>query len=458
MSRAASALTYIESHRKEFLEELFELLRIPSVSSEPAAKPDMEKCAARFRELLTEAGLRAEVISTSGHPVVYGERVQGGRPSILIYGHYDVQPAEPLEKWNRHPFDPIVENDNILARGASDDKGQLLALVAGLKAAIQTGGAGGVDIKILIEGEEEIGSPSLPEFLKRERDRLRADYVVIADTSQFARGVPAITYGLKGLVYLELVVRGPGKDLHSGSYGGAVMNPANALARILAACQDTFGKVAIPGFYDQVRPLEDWERRMFAQLPFKEEEFLADVGAPALWGEEGYTTLERKWGRPTFDLNGLVSGHTGTGSKTVLPAEARAKFSMRLVPDQDPDAIIRQTEEFIREITPPGVTVEIKRYHSAPPVLVSRESPGVRAAAAALASAFGKEPVFIREGGSIPIVNTFKDELGADSILIGLGLPDDNAHGPNEKFSVADFYRGMATMAEFLEELPAQKK
>jgi acetylornithine deacetylase/succinyl-diaminopimelate desuccinylase-like protein len=277
--------------------------------------------------------------------------------------------------------------------------------------------------------------------------------VVIADTSQFAPDVPAITYGLKGLVYLELIVRGPKKDLHSGSYGGAVMNPANALTRMIAACQGPFGKVAIPGFYDDVRPLEDWERKQFARLPFRDQDFLAEVGAPRLWGEEGYTTLERKWGRPTFDVNGLVSGHTGEGSKTVLPSEARAKFSMRLVPDQNPTDIARKAEQFLREIVPPGVTIEILSHHGASPVLVSRDGPAVRAAAAALASAFGREAVFIREGGSIPVVSDFKEELGAESVLIGLGLPDDNAHSPNEKFCLRDFYRGMLVMAEFLEEL-----
>jgi len=453
MSLAEAARAYIESHRKEFLEELFELLRIPSVSSDPAARPDMEKCAARVRDFLKEAGISAQVFPTGGHPVVYGERMSGGGPAVLIYGHYDVQPAEPLDAWRHDPFDPILEGENILGRGSSDDKGQLFALLAGLKAALQSGSAMGVDIKVLIEGEEEIGSSNLLPFIQKERERLRADCILIADTTQYAPGVPAITYGLKGLVYLELIVRGPGKDLHSGSYGGAVMNPANALARILAACQEPFGKVAIPGFYDRVIPLAGWERKEFARLPFKEEEYLAEVGAPALWGEEGYSTLERMWARPTFDVNGLVSGHTGTGSKTVLPSEARAKFSMRLVPDQDPGEIMRNTEEFIREITPPGVTIEIIRYHSARPVLVPRDNPAVGAAAAAMGRAFGKEPVFIREGGSIPIVNTFKDELGADSILMGLGLPDDNAHGPNEKFCVADFYRGMAAMAEFLDEL-----
>jgi acetylornithine deacetylase/succinyl-diaminopimelate desuccinylase-like protein len=325
---------------------------------------------------------------------------------VLIYGHYDVQPPEPLALWRHGPFEPTVEGDDVVARGASDDKGQVFALVAGLEAWLMSGGTG-VDVKVLIEGEEEVGSHNLAPFLHRERARLRADHVVIADTSQFAPGVPAITYSLKGLVYLELVVRGPKKDLHSGSYGGAVMNPANALTRMIAACQGPFGKVAIPGFYAAVRPLEDWEREEFARLPFSEEDFRAEVGAPRLWGEEGFSTLERKWARPTFDVNGLVSGHTGEGSKTVLPAEARAKFSMRLVPDQKPEDIAGKTREFLGEITPPGVTIEVLSHHGASPVLVSRDGPAVRAAAAALARGFGRDPVFIREGGSIPVVSDF---------------------------------------------------
>jgi acetylornithine deacetylase/succinyl-diaminopimelate desuccinylase-like protein len=349
-----------------------------------------------------------------------------------------------------------------VARGASDDKGQAYALVCGIEAALrgaggagQTGGAGetGVGIKVLLEGEEEIGSPNLAPFIRKERERLRADCVLIADTSQLAQGVPAITYGLKGLVYLELVVRGPAKDLHSGSYGGAVLNPANALTRMIAACQGPFGRVAIPGFYDRVRPLEERERREFAALPFSEKTFLKETGAPSAVGEEGYTTLERKWARPTFDVNGLVSGHTGPGSKTVLPAEARAKFSMRIVADQEPADIARRTMDFLREIAPAGVTVEVLEHHHASPVLVRRDTPAMAAAATALERAFGRKPAYIREGGSIPVVDTFREELGAESILIGLGLPDDNAHSPDERFHLDDFHRGMVAMAEFLGEL-----
>src|SRR5262245_18827149 len=372
-----SALAHLKSQRPRFLEELFDLLRIPSISSEPKLKGEVERAARWVRDRLEKAGLSALLIPTGGHPVVYGERARGGRPSVLIYGHYDVQPVEPLALWRHGPFEPTVEGENVVARGASDDKGQVFSLICGLEAALKAGVADGVDVKVLIEGEEEVGSASLGPFIKQERQRLRADNVIIADTSQLAKGLPAITYGLRGLVYLELIVRGPQKDLHSGSYGGAVMNPANALTRIIAACQGPFGRVAIPGFYDAVRPLADWEREEYKKLPFREEEFRDEVGVKQLFGEEGFSTLERKSARPTFDVNGLVSGHTGEGSKTVLPAEARAKFSMRLVPDQRPEEIARLAESFIREIAPPGVQIEFLRHHGANPVLVRRDGPAV---------------------------------------------------------------------------------
>jgi len=451
MTRAA--VEYIEKNRERFKKELFDLLRIPSVSSDPQKKGDVDRCAKVVLERLKAAGLRADLFPTAGHPIVYGERVHGGRPTVLIYRHYDVQPPAPLHLWRHGAFEPTMEGDSVIARGACDDKGQFMALLAGVEAALQTGGGRGVDLKVLIEGEEEVGSGHLAPFIKKERERLRAEYVVIADTSQFRKGVPAITYGLKGLVYLELIVRGPKKDLHSGSYGGAVMNPANALTRMIAACQGPFGKAAIPGFYDSVRPLEPWEREEFARLPFDEKEFQDEVGSPRLVGEEGFTTLERKWARPTFDVNGLVSGHTGEGSKTVLPSEARAKFSMRLVPDQKPEEIERLVRAYLKEITPPGVTIEILSHHGASPVLVSREGPAVRAAERAMEVGFGKRPVFMREGGSIPIVTTFKQQLGVDTLLLGWGLDDDNTHSPNEKFSLADFHRGIKASAHLWGEL-----
>jgi len=445
---------YVAARQAESLEELKEILRIPSVSTDASKKDDIARCASLVRAHLEKAGLQAEILPTGGHPAVYGERLAApGKPTVLVYGHYDVQPPEPLELWRHGPFEPTVEGEYLVARGATDDKGQALSLVKGIEASFKTRGELPVNVKVLIEGEEEIGSPNLVPFVRKSRERLACDVVVIADSSQFAKDVPAITYGLKGLVYYELTVRGPKKDLHSGSYGGSVANPANVLSRMLAAFQGPFGKVAIPGFYDGVRPLEPREREEFARLSFDEEEYRREVGASKLFGEEGYTTLERKWARPTFDINGLVSGFTGVGAKTVLPSVARAKFSMRLVPDQDPDRITELVRDFLRDITPDTVETELETHHGAKAVLLRRDGKEVQAAARAYEIGFGKKPVFIREGGSIPVVNTFQAELGAESILLGLGLPDDDAHAPNEKFRIQDYYRGMVTMAAFLEEM-----
>ena len=448
---------YVDQNREKTLAELVELLEIPSVSTDESSRGEVARCADHVADRMREAGLETTIFPTEGHPVVYGERLEApGRPSVLVYGHYDVQPPDPVDLWRHGPFHPTVEDGFLVARGATDDKGQFYALLKGVQAALAVHGKLPVNVKMLIEGEEEIGSPNLVPFVRRETERLACDVVLISDSSQFAVDVPAITYGLKGLVYLEITVRGPTKDLHSGSYGGAVANPANVLARMIAACQGPFGKIAIPGFYDDVRPLEDREREEFRQLPFDEAAFARETGVPALFGEEGYSTLERKWARPTFDVNGLLSGFTGEGAKTVLPSVASAKFSMRLVPDQDPEKIRRLVSDFLREIAPDHVEIEIQDHHGARPVLVPREGAVVQAAVRALARGFGREPVFIREGGSIPVVNTFQEELGADSLLLGLGLPDDNAHSPNEHFRIVDYHRGMVTMAAFLEELGAR--
>jgi acetylornithine deacetylase/succinyl-diaminopimelate desuccinylase-like protein len=445
---------YVDARRDQTLAELIELLEIPSVSTDPSLKQEVERCSEKVAARLREAGLQAEIHRTAGHPIVYGERLEApGKPTVLIYGHYDVQPPDPLDLWRHGPFTPAIEDGYLVARGATDDKGQFYALLKGVEACAALRGRLPVNVKMLIEGEEEVGSPNLLPFVEKEKRRLACDVVLISDSCQFAPDVPAITYGLKGLVYLELIVRGPQKDLHSGSYGGAVLNPANILARMIAACQGPFGKVAIPGFYDDVRPLEEWEREEFRKLPFDEEAFRLETGVPALFGEEGYSTLERKWARPTFDVNGLVSGFTGEGAKTVLPAVAKAKFSMRLVPDQEPEKIAALAESFLREIAPAGVTLELRKHHGARPVLVPREGRTVQAAARAIERGFGRAPVFVREGGSIPVVNTFQAKLGVQSLLIGLGLPDDNPHSPNERFRIEDYYRGMVTAAAFLEEL-----
>jgi len=446
--------SFLEPRQDQSFQELLELLRFPSVSTDPGHKNDLERCAAWVLARLEAAGLEARLFPTPGHPVVYAEKIVADTlPTVLVYGHYDVQPPDPVDLWRHAPFDPTVEGEYVVARGASDDKGQFFSLVLGIEAYLATRDTPGVNVKVLLEGEEEVGSPNLLPFVKKEKDRLACDVVVIADSSQFARDIPAITYGLKGLCYLELVVRAASRDLHSGSYGGGVPNAANALTRMMAACQGPFGKIAIPGFYDDVLELEPWEREAFAKLPFDDEKFRAELGLSELYGEDGYTTLERKWGRPTLDINGLHSGFTGEGAKTVLPCEARAKFSMRLVPNQDPETIGALVRAFLEEITPPGVTVEVLDHHGAKPVIVPRDGKPVQAAIKAYTTGFGREPVFVREGGSIPVVNTFQEELGAQSLLTGLGLPDDNLHAPNERFRVKDFHRGSVTMAAFLDEL-----
>ncbi len=448
------ARSFIDSNEQRFRDQLFELLRVPSVSGDSARRDAMKTCAELVRQRMSESGLEVEIVPTDGHPILYGERrgAEGG-PALLVYGHYDVQPAQRSDGWRHDPFEPTVENGSVVARGATDDKGQVFALLCGIRAAIENGVGPDVTIKCIIEGEEEVGSANLMPFVREQRDRLSADAVIISDSSLFADDVPAITYGLRGIVCFELVLRGPRQDLHSGSYGGAVNNPANVLPRVLAACQEPFGRVAIPRFYDRVRPLEKSEREEFRRLPHDDSKFLGEVGAPALWGEEGYTTLERKWARPTFDVNGLVGGYGGEGPKTVLPAEARAKVSMRLVPDQDPEEILELTREFVLSLVPDSIEAEFIPQHGAKPVLVDRSMPAFAAAENAIEVGFGKRPVFIREGGSIPVVNTFKEALGIDSILIGLGLPDDGAHGPNEKFSLKDFRRGMVTMAALVDQV-----
>jgi acetylornithine deacetylase/succinyl-diaminopimelate desuccinylase-like protein len=445
---------YLEAHRGDFEEQLKALIRIPSVSAQPDHDADTRRAAEFVRDDLAAMGLAAELIPTERHPLVYAEGpTVPGKPTVLIYGHYDVQPPEPLEPWLSPPFEPTVRDGNLYARGATDDKGQMFTHLKAAEAWLKAGGGLPVNVKFLIEGEEEVGGAGLEAYVAANRDRLRCDYAVISDTSQFAPGMPAITYGLKGLAYFEVIVQGPKTDLHSGTFGGTVTNPCNALATILASLKGADGRILIPGFYDPVRPLEDWERAEFAKLPFSEAEFQASVGVPSLEGETGYTTLERKWARPTCDVNGLYGGYQGPGPKTVLPSRAGAKLSFRLVPDQDPKVVAEQFRAHVKAVCPPGVTYEVIEHHGAPAVLVGVDSPGVRAAVRAVESGFGKAPVFIREGGSIPVVGLFKTKLGVDTLLLGWGQNDDNLHGPNEKFSLADFHRGIKTSAHLLAEL-----
>lgn len=441
-------LSWLEVQETEILDDLFTFLRISSVSADPAHVADVRRCAEWLAGAFRAAGLAATVEETGGHPAVVAEwRGAPGAPTVLVYGHYDVQPPEPLEAWTSAPFEPVVRDGNVVARGASDDKGQLFCHLAAVRGHLAERGRLPVNLIFLIEGEEESGSAHLEPFLQANRERLRCDAVVVSDSSQFAPGIPALTYGLRGLAYLEAVLRGPARDLHSGSFGGAVQNPANALARMLAALHDPRGRVAVPGFYDDVRPLEDWERAAFAALPFDEEAYRESLGVDALPGEEGYTVLERVWARPTLDVNGLWSGYTGEGAKTVIPSLASAKLSCRLVPDQDPERVAALVEGRLRALAPPGCRVAVRYLHGARPVLVPVDAPAVRAASEALRRGFGAEPVFIREGGSIPVVEAFKRLLGAPVVLLGFGRPDDRAHGPDEKLNLGDFVRGIRTSA-----------
>ncbi len=446
--------TYIESHRQAFIDDLVDLLRIPSVSADSRHTGDVRKAAEWMASHFDKLGLVTELVETAGHPLVVAESPPvPGKPIVLVYGHYDVQPPDPLGEWTTPPFEPSIRHGNIYARGATDDKGQMLTHVKSVEAWIKSGEQLPLQVKFLIEGEEEVGSANLEAFVAKNRDRLACDCVVISDCGQFAPGIPAITYGLRGIAYYELKLTGPRQDLHSGTFGGGVTNPAGALVSMLAALKDADGRIQLPGFYDDVLPLSDAERQQFRDLPFDEADFLRQLAVSATWGEAGYTTLERRWARPTCDINGLTSGYQGEGAKTVLPARASAKFSFRLVPNQDPTKISAALLQFFEARLPPGIRMDLTDYHGAPGVVVPLESPFVAAAAAAIEVGFGRPPVYIREGGSIPIVGTFARELDADVLLLGWGQNDDNTHSPNEKFSLADYHRAILASAHLWPEL-----
>jgi succinyl-diaminopimelate desuccinylase len=450
----ADLASLLSSQASKFEADLFELLRIPSVSADSRHAADVRRAADWVGNQFRQLGLKTETIETAGHPLVYAESPPvAGAPVALVYGHYDVQPPDPLGEWITPPFEPTIRRGNVYARGATDDKGQMLTHVKSVEAWLKSHGKLPLQVKFLIEGEEEVGSPNLYAYLPQAKEKLACDVVVISDTSQFAPGQPAITYGLRGIAYYELRLTGPKQDLHSGTFGGAVTNPANALARMLAALVDDRGRIAVPGFYDDVLPLSAREREEFARLAFDEAKFQAQLGVTGLTGEEGYTTLERRWARPTCDVNGLWSGYQGEGAKTVLPARAGAKFSFRLVPNQDPHRLTTSLRAYLESLCPAGITMELIDFHGAPAALTPLDSPYISAAAQAIERGFGKRPVFIREGGSIPIVTAFQRELGAAALLLGWGLDDDNTHSPNEKFCLADFHRGIAASAYLWEEL-----
>ncbi len=445
---------YLNSQAERFEEDLCELLRIPSVSAKPEHQADVRRAAEWVAARFEGIGLRSEVIATEGHPLVIAESAQvKDAPTVLVYGHYDVQPVEPVDKWTAPPFEPTRRNGNLYARGATDDKGQMLTHLLSAEAWLKCRGSLPLNLKYVIEGEEEVGSRSLEKYLADHADRLAADCVVISDGAQFAPGMPAICYGLRGIAYYELRLTGPNRDLHSGSFGGSVTNPANALAKMLAGLVDAQGRVTLPGFYDNVVPMTDRERQSLAELPFDETAHLRRLGVTGAAGEEGYTLLERRWARPTYDLCGLWAGYQGEGAKTVLPASAGAKISFRLVPNQVQAKITGGLQRRLEELCPPGIEMELIDLHGSPGVLVSLDSPYIDAAGRALEQAFGRPPVFTREGGSIPIVASLHEALKAEVLLLGWGQDDDNAHAPDEKISLADFHHGIRASARLWQEL-----
>jgi acetylornithine deacetylase/succinyl-diaminopimelate desuccinylase-like protein len=454
-----SPVEFAATHRARFESELGDLLRIPSISTLPDHRDDVKRAAHWVAEYLRSMDLPVELIETVGYPLVYSEWLGApGRPTLLGYGHYDVQPVDPLNLWTSPPFQPAVRGGKLFARGAADDKGQILTLIAAVRAYLQTTGSLPVNVKLLIEGEEESGGAEIAAFVREHTGRLRADACLVLDSGMFAPGIPAITLGLRGIVGAEIVVSGPARDLHSGSYGGAAPNPFQALAEIITGLKDKDGRVLIPGFYDRVVPPPAEEAQGWKRLPFDEAAFLHDeVGAPALTGEPEFTALERMWARPTFEVHGMPGGFTGEGTKTVIPARASAKISMRLVANQRPAEIIELFESHVRKITPRGVRVEIKTRGTlgAPPVVISPRSPVITAAQRALTDAFGRETVFVRAGGSVPIASEFAGRLGLPVIVTGWSLPDANMHSPNESLDLEHFHKGIGAVMRLFEQLGA---
>lgn len=459
-TNSQDVLGRIDREREGYLEELKDYLRIPSISTDPEYRSEVWRCAEFLVDKMQQAGLEAEMLETDGpgHPIVYAERIEDpSKPTVLFYGHYDVQPADPIELWRNPPFEPTVEGDHLVARGATDDKGQSFAHLKAVAALIAERGSLPINVKFIVEGEEESGGETIEHFVRREgiAEKLDCDAVFISDSAMFSPGQPSLIYGLKGMVYLELKVTGPNRDLHSGSFGGAVTNPVNALCRIIDRLRDAdTGRVLIPGFYDDVKPLEDWERKEFNSLPFDEGAYKEAIGISEVFGEEGYSTYERVWGRPTCDVNGIFGGYQKEGAKTIIPSWGGAKVSMRLVPDQDPDKIEQQVRDYVEKIKPAGVEVEVHPHHNAEPVLLETEGPIVEAALAAMEDEW-KRPVRVREGGSIPIVSTFSEVLEVPVLLIGFGLSDDRLHSPNEKFNISNFYGGVRAVARMLDRLGA---
>ena len=441
---------YQLKNKDRFLNELLDLLRIPSVSANSEHKKDMIACAEAFKQKLLEAGAdKAEMFSTEGHPVVYAEKIiDASNPTVLVYGHYDVQPPDPLDLWNSGPFDPVIKDGKIFARGSCDDKGQFYMHVKALETLVKTNTLS-TNIKFIIEGEEEIGSPNLAKFVASNKALLSADVILISDTAMISMDTPSIDIGVRGLSYIEVEVTGPNRDLHSGVYGGAVANPITILAKMIASCHDENNHITIPGFYDNVVNATEEERKLMAEAPFNEADYKKDLGVEALWGEKGYTTNERTGIRPTLELNGIWGGYTGEGAKTVLPARAHAKISARLVPNQSSADITDRLLQYFKSIAPAGVTVKAEEHHGGEPYMTPIDSPAYRAAAKAIETTFGKVPIPVRGGGSIPICSLFEKELGIKIVFMGFGLDSDNLHSPNEKFDIFNFYKGIETIPYF---------
>ncbi|MEY5068999.1 MAG: hypothetical protein RLZ47_861 [Bacteroidota bacterium] len=441
---------YVADHKQRFLDELFELLRFPSVSADPQYKEEVLKTADFVSQKLRDAGAdKVEVCPTAGYPIVYGEKIiDPGKPTVLVYGHYDVQPADPLELWHTPPFEPTIRDEKIYARGACDDKGQFYMHVKAFELMMETNGLP-CNIKFMIEGEEEVGSSNLGTFVQQNKERLKSDVVLISDTAMISMENPSLETGLRGLSYLEVEVTGPNRDLHSGVYGGAVANPATILCQLIASLHDENNHITIPGFYDDVLELSQTERDALNRAPFDLEDYKKDLAIGEIWGEKGYSTIERTGTRPTLEVNGIWGGYIGEGAKTVLPSKASAKISMRLVPNQQSDKITKLFKDHFEKIAPKYVKVKVTPHHGGEPVVTPTDSVAYRAAQKAIAESFGKEPIPTRGGGSIPIVALFEKELGIKTVLMGFGLDSDNLHSPNEKYDIANYYKGIETIPLF---------
>ncbi|MCU1257163.1 MAG: peptidase [Bryobacterales bacterium] len=450
--------TFVSENQERFLEELKELLRIPSVSTLPDHSDDVKRAAEFVAAKLRDAGMEnVEVIATDRHPLIYADWLHApGKPTVLCYGHYDVQPADPLELWNSPPFEPTVRDGNLYARGSADDKGQMYMHIKAVEALRAVNGTLPLNLKFLIEGEEEVGGASIAKYVAENHEKLKADVALVSDTNMYAPGLPTLNVGLRGMIYMEVEATGPMRDLHSGMYGGAAPNAVFGLVELLAKVKNARGEIKVPGVYDDIVPPSEEEKASWASLPFKEKEFLKnEVGSTKLTGESKYSVLERTWARPTFEVHGIAGGFTGAGSKTVIPAKATAKVSFRLVPNQDPDKVMAAFEKFVAKNTPRGIKTEVRVLGKSPGLLVKTDHPAIQIAARAFSDVFGKPTVFTRSGGSIPIVGDFAEQLGIPTILMGFGLPDDGLHSPNEKYNIENYYKGIMTIAHFFEQYGA---